>query len=535
MYSLFRSIEEIGSITLSEIWFPILIWTILATAILAFLNLKKDLKPLYHYHLRIATILSLPAGILLSQIFLNIVRNIIPTTEADFLFTINNPLQVTEADFVINASIDLESPLFWIGLISILIAVISVIYFCQVIYNIYKLNQIRKSLDFTLLNSISGLNEENLEIISRLNQDVLIAFTDLYASPFTFGWNKPVIVIPNFLKKDPEALNLIIAHELIHIRRKDYHIHLVVSLISAAFTFHPLFTYVKRQINDFREISCDQEVISEFHASPKTYAKLIFSLMENTDHEHNLQVSLAQYNSNLKKRISTMKYHSLYRSSYKKSVLFIALLSVAIMLPIACTEMSSEIDTPENTFNEIPPSPPPIDFKSLDHEDVILKLDGKAITYIELEETMTLDEIQSIDVVTIEEGKKIVSLTSKKSSESIPPPPPPMTNNSFTSDAEVFSVVEEMPKLIGGETGLKSKINYPERAVKDGIEGRVIITFVVTKDGNVRDAQIVRGIGAGCDEEALRVIKNSKFEPGKQRGRNVDVQFTLPVVFKLDN
>lgn len=100
---------------------------------------------------------------------------------------------------------------------------------------------------------------------------------------------------------------------------------------------------------------------------------------------------------------------------------------------------------------------------------------------------------------------------------------------------EVFVVVEQQPELMGGIQSLQSKIQYPEMARKAGIEGRVYVRFIVNKNGRVEDPEVVRGIGGGCDKEALRVIKTAKFKPGLQRGRPVKVKMTMPIVFRLKN
>ncbi|MDQ7040002.1 MAG: energy transducer TonB [Rhodothermus sp.] len=114
----------------------------------------------------------------------------------------------------------------------------------------------------------------------------------------------------------------------------------------------------------------------------------------------------------------------------------------------------------------------------------------------------------------------------------IPPPPPPPAEEE-EPEPEVFVVVEEMPEPIGGQKALYDCIRYPEIARKAGVEGRVIIQFVVDEHGNVTNPQVLRGVGAGLDEEALRCVTQLKFKPGRQRGRPVRVRFTLPVVFRL--
>jgi protein TonB len=112
----------------------------------------------------------------------------------------------------------------------------------------------------------------------------------------------------------------------------------------------------------------------------------------------------------------------------------------------------------------------------------------------------------------------------------LPPPPPPADDE---PEEEIFVVVEQQPELIGGMAALQRGIKYPEIARKAGIEGRVYVQFVVDEQGNVLNPTVIRGIGGGCDEEALRAVAKAKFKPGMQRGRPVKVRYSLPVVFKL--
>ena len=103
------------------------------------------------------------------------------------------------------------------------------------------------------------------------------------------------------------------------------------------------------------------------------------------------------------------------------------------------------------------------------------------------------------------------------------------------NDDETFIVVEQMPEPIGGMKAIYDKVVYPDIARKAGIEGRVVVQFVVDETGKVVDPQILRGIGGGCDEAALAALKDVEFTPGYQRGVPVRVQFQLPIVFRLQN
>jgi len=103
---------------------------------------------------------------------------------------------------------------------------------------------------------------------------------------------------------------------------------------------------------------------------------------------------------------------------------------------------------------------------------------------------------------------------------------------------KVFDIVENDPEFPGGMKAfykyVGDNMNYPTQAIRMGIEGRVYVQFVVDKEGNLSEVIAIRGIGAGCDEEAERVLRESpKFIPGKQRGRPVKVRMVMPIVFKL--
>lgn len=105
-------------------------------------------------------------------------------------------------------------------------------------------------------------------------------------------------------------------------------------------------------------------------------------------------------------------------------------------------------------------------------------------------------------------------------------------------EEQIFTIVEEMPSFPGGEAALMKylgkNIKYPAIAKDAGIQGTVYVTFVVNEEGAVKDVQVLRSIGGGCDEEAIRVVESMpKWTPGKQRGKSVKVQYNLPIRFTL--
>lgn len=115
----------------------------------------------------------------------------------------------------------------------------------------------------------------------------------------------------------------------------------------------------------------------------------------------------------------------------------------------------------------------------------------------------------------------------------LPPAPPQQAEEKQEEEEDFFVLVEQMPELIGGLGSLQQEIEYPERAIRANIEGRVYVRFIVNEKGEVENPEVIRGIGGGCDEEALRVVKMAKFKPGLQRGIPVRVQYNLPVIFRI--
>lgn len=178
-----------------------------------------------------------------------------------------------------------------------------------------------------------------------------------------------------------------------------------------------------------------------------------------------------------------------------------------------------------------------------------------------------VSEKPNTDLTEEQEVVEMEEITQTEQEETPPPPPKPQVpvevpNDEIIEDQEInldaemdmdqkldmpdppaeeeeeedfFVAVENMPELKGGLASLQKKINYPDMARKAGIEGKVIIQFIVNEQGQVEDPRVIRGIGGGCDDEALRVVKQAEFEPGRQRGEPVRVQYSLPITFRLQN
>jgi len=164
-----------------------------------------------------------------------------------------------------------------------------------------------------------------------------------------------------------------------------------------------------------------------------------------------------------------------------------------------------------NTKQEVkppPPKPPPTTTVLNIVEDDV-EIEDELVIDVEADEEMEIEEYVPIEV----EEEEVV-------------------------EEEIFLVVEQQPEFPGGEkarlTYLANNIDYPQMARESNIQGVVYVTFVVEPNGKISNVGILRGIGGGCDEEAIRVVEAMpSWQPGKQRGRAVRVRFNMPIKFTL--
>ncbi|OGU68138.1 MAG: hypothetical protein A2279_08630 [Stygiobacter sp. RIFOXYA12_FULL_38_9] len=106
-------------------------------------------------------------------------------------------------------------------------------------------------------------------------------------------------------------------------------------------------------------------------------------------------------------------------------------------------------------------------------------------------------------------------------------------NSLYPGDEEYEIGIEKAPAAIGGNDAIMKKIVYPESAIKSKTEGKVYCLILINQSGDVDDVKIVKGLGNGCDEEAIRAVKKTKFTPGQNLGVNVKAKLAMAIQFKL--
>ncbi len=108
-----------------------------------------------------------------------------------------------------------------------------------------------------------------------------------------------------------------------------------------------------------------------------------------------------------------------------------------------------------------------------------------------------------------------------------------LNSNSFPGEEDYLAIAEVMPEPVNGLPSLMKKITYPTVARKAGVEGKVIAMAYITENGDVDNVKIIKGLEGGCSEEVERVLRESKFKPGVNAGKNVKVKMAMAFQFKL--
>jgi len=239
--------------------------------------------------------------------------------------------------------------------------------------------------------------------------------------------------------------DMILRHELVHVRQQHSLDILLIEVLKVFFWFHPVISYYKESLQELHEYLADREVDNR-----DIYAEYLVAYTLNCHHP--VLVNHFYKSSLLKQRIKMM--YKDQSPKWKRSLyVMTALLGVGIMAVVAaCSEQDRNGKDP-----------------------------GIAPT-------------------------------------------------------EVYTAVEEVPEFPGGAKAmyqyLASQIRFPKEAIENNVSGRVFLQFVVRKDGSIGDVEIIKGIGYGCDAEAVRVVRSMpNWKPGKEKGVPVNVKYTLPVAF----
>jgi len=389
---------------------------------------------------------------------------------------------------------------------------------------------------------------------TRILRDIPVNVNNRIPAPFSFFGR---IFIPFGILKHKHFEEILI-HEAEHLKQKHSWDLLFIELFCIFQWFNPIVWMVGRAVRETHEYLADQGVLRQGTIRTSYQAVLL---------EHTLGVpvfGLSHYfnNSISKKRIIMMKKQS--SPNFRKwRVLFI--LPVILLLSAAFTKPVQEIKTQlsgsliriqnesvikgkifaDKTGKPLPGASVIVmstttgtvsdsngEFSlELDKAKVQLVISyvGYKTLIVEAKDGVYLD-------IRLKRGVYKVDLDQqdfKDNNKTSQPDKPAKRNND-----EVFFIVEDMPHFPGGNQALQeylvSNTQYPKKALKMNISGKVIVRFLVDKQGNIKDVAIEKGVDSLLDQEAMRVVSNMpKWKPGEQRGKPVEVTLSVPVGFKL--
>ncbi len=322
-------------------------------------------------------------------------------------------------------------------------------------------------------------------------------------SPFSFL--DYIFVSRSLLEK--EGNDRMMAHEFEHVKQGHTFDVLLLEFLTAFQWFNPFMWMLRRAIRENHEFLADQAVLSS-GITRAYYKKLLLNQFVGDQ----LVISNNFNYSLIKNRIKMMSKIESSKFAITK-ILFGVVVAVVLVVAFACEQKESVIMEPA-------PKEPMLKVAIKNNE---LTFEGTPETLAKLKE-MFPDE-SGYDIKPDSLGNIIL----KKDNN---------TDIISRENMNVFYIVDDAPEFPGGEDALRSyiskSVNYPEVAQQKKIQGKVYVSFIVNKNGNVVDAKIARGVAPSIDNEALRVVRSlPKWIPGKQRGEAVNVSYTVPINFVL--
>ncbi|TFF38448.1 M56 family metallopeptidase [Mucilaginibacter psychrotolerans] len=307
-----------------------------------------------------------------------------------------------------------------------------------------------------------------------------------------------------YVADDTESKEVIMAHEEVHAKQWHSADVLIVEAVMILSWFNPVVYLYRSAIKHIHEYIADRQAIKAGNDKAE-YAMLLLSQTFNAP-AHRL-VNPFYNHSLLKQRIMMLQKNKSQRIKLLKYGLSAPLFIMMLILSSATINDSKAVKSINNNAEEL----------FLQPASAIVSETEASALYPEVVNVLSTDK-SSPKKATLLKGKVFAIDTTKK--------------------GKVYLAVEQQPRFPGDDKAfaayLGKTIKYPQTARKNNVQGRVILTFVIEKDGAITDIKVLRGIGSGCDEEAVRALKQSpKWIAGKQKGKAVRVQFAVPIAFSL--
>lgn len=579
-------LAEGGAWALSVLGIPVAVWTVASLAALTVLRLRTSIHPLLALGARRALLWSLPAGILAALAAPGWLAAAASERMADAM-----PVVLTLPTLTIGAPPE-TGPLapeavpvvaLLAGIALGVAALVAAVRLGSLGLSLVRLGRLSSGTAFD-----ASVQREATRIAQRegLRRPLRARTTVQPTVPYTYGWRRPVVVVPAPLAADPPQLRLVLAHEIAHVARGDFASGVAERIVGAVFGWHPLVGLLIRSIDLDRERATDAAVLAHRPAARRDYATLLLSFSRLPSPA--LALGAARGPDALTARITTMQTSPLPPRALRRrhlvaralgALLFTVavgssfVLSVSPPEALAATTASTDVAPPPAAVSAPPPEASG-DERAAEATPEAQDLDAPLAIRGTVRDVTTNAPIAGANVLVI--GTTIGAATNARGeftltgvdagdivlrvttvgyvpitfrpqtteplaiglipddpSQRMAAPPARTDRDSGAPVPEVFEVVEQPPVLIGGTASLAESLVYPPEAKEDGVEGTVMVRFVVNTTGGVDDAECIRSPDDRLCEAALSAVSQATFEPGRQRGEAVKVRFVLPIRFAL--
>ena len=408
----------------------------------------------------------------------------------------------------------------WGGVAGALMLAVTAVMLLHLIYNIVRLHRFIDRCE-----------------LHETADGVRIAVSDEPVVPSS--WMRTVMLSRN----DYDELSpAVLAHERSHIRHRHSCDVLLVELVTALQWFNPVVWMIRQDLRTVHEYEADEAVIGS-GTDMRTYFNM---LIQKATGRGAYSMANGISNSTLKKRFKRMLKKKSNRWCGAKVLYVIPVVGLSLaataktiveyrQMPVTTqAQVTEPVAVPDDKRPMEPVAVP-------DDKHPLVIVDGKEVNYDQSKQLKN-EQVESVTVLKNEQataayGEKgkngVMLITTKKGKQA----DAPVAKLPQQQDP-VYDVCEVLPEYPGGMEALmkflSENVKYPAEAQAEGIQGRVVVSFVVKKNGKLSDAQVVTSVAPSLDAEALRVVNlMPKWKPGRSGGKKVDVMYHIPITFKL--
>lgn len=475
LLELLDGVHTLGAWSAGALWMPLVAWTLAALLAMVALRLRAP-HPLTGYRARQALLFALPLGLALAAAtdgtlpWLPAALPAVPgLAELGAVGILpDQPVPATSsAPQATPLWAELLSALTWmhaLGTLTLAAAALAAWCLARLAVNAGRLAHHRRTLSVAAVPAAARTAARKAARRLDVRRSFRLARASAGTAPMTLGGIRPIVALPPDL--GGERLRMALAHELMHLRRRDDYAAWAEQVVGAFFFAHPLVALLRRQVAEAREQACDAALLQQHAFSPRRYARLLYDS---------------------------------------------AVPSPAAQLPaLALSKSASSLQNRLHAMRRLPPLPS-------DRCVLVLAASLLLCIGIGLAACSTLNATPYMASETIPD----------KASETA------LDGASAKSEAVPFAIIKEKPKIKGGLKSLYEELEYPRSAKRADIHGTVFLQFIVTKQGNTENIEVLRSPHKVLSKESIQAVKQMTFKPGKQQGEPAPVRINLPVKFQV--